>query len=589
MIHRLQEFCNTNKWETYNLANKPGDKIFQIHQNRGFQDETWAYHPRVDEIGPGDFEPCGKQVTVIREVILSKAKGIVTKIQYLQCGHYRTVEVQSKVKTPDQRTPEFEFLLPHQKEAIEFLEENGETGTLEHQMGLGKTITVQVYANEHPENMPCLFVAQAGDLYRVRDEWLEWGGINRKLQAGDMTAILSIPMVYYKGMIPLSQRIVIISWTRLNSPEFKKALEFWQPKMIFVDEIHMYKDPKAQRTKALYSVIKNIQPKSVIGMTGTPVMNKVIEYFPMLNMLKPSIFSTPGVLEQRCIIVNRKPTALHPRYFDWWQENTKDILHRATKESTHIPLPKFQRNYQWVDALSFKGNKMFIDEYNKQLDELDLMLHNHGGVTAKCYIGIFSQLRHWLGLMKLQPSMELIVDWLKLTADSKEKLCIGIHHKFVRQALVGALQDFGCLEMSSENAETKDEIEREFQNNPDKRILIASMIGAGQGRNFQFCKNAIVLERQWNPARERQFEERFHRIMRDPVTRKVRTHFTDEDTVNIDYLLVKDTLDEYFDVMNMLKGQIVDSVCDDDPDEPDVDYIEKLASMVVEKRLKYVG
>ena len=79
--------------------------------------------------------------------------------------------------------------------------------------------------------------------------------------------------------------------------------------------------------------------------------------------------------------------------------------------------------------------------------------------------------------------------------------------------------------------------------------MIASTLAAGEGLNLQFCSDAVILERQWNPANEQQVEGRFHR-------------FGQLNNVSITYMLASGTIDEYFTELVEIKRAIVAATLD---------------------------
>jgi len=66
---------------------------------------------------------------------------------------------------------------------------------------------------------------------------------------------------------------------------------------------------------------------------------------------------------------------------------------------------------------------------------------------------------------------------------------------------------------------------------------------------LQFCSDAVMLERQWNPANEEQAEARFHR-------------FGQENNVFVTYMLATGTIDEYFTELVEKKRSIVAGALD---------------------------
>jgi SNF2 family DNA or RNA helicase len=258
---------------------------------------------------------------------------------------------------------------------------------------------------------------------------------------------------------------------------------------------------------------------------------------------------------------------------------------RETKESVKLPLPKLEVQKQEVSIFDWKSNEMFVKEYNETLDELEKQLDvpqpEYGNI-----MGLMSKLRRSTGMMKVLSIAAMVRDFLE--DNPQEKITIGVHHTTVREWLMKLLENYGTLSMSGEDdAEKKDEIERLFKGSPLHHVLVANILAAGQGRNLQFCRNAIIAERQWNKKLEEQFIGRFHRIVKNPDG-TVKTEFTDADTVNIWIVNAKDTFDEFFDRLVDFKGGVVETA-DELGEEIPLDVLIQLAREVVQKRIKWVG
>ena len=143
------------------------------------------------------------------------------------------------------------------------------------------------------------------------------------------------------------------------------------------------------------------------------------------------------------------------------------------------------------------------------------------------------------------------------------------------QKLAQLLAEYRPLEISDEGAAIKMDRINTFRTNDDRRVIIASIIGAGIGLDIQFCPNVVMMEREWNKSIEDQFEGRFHRI-------------GSVEKVVIDYVMAKETIDEYYDERVKLTGQISGSVLDQDF-AIDNKFMLELAESMVQKRMKYVG
>ena len=54
---------------------------------------------------------------------------------------------------------------------------------------------------------------------------------------------------------------------------------------IIADEAHYLKSPDAKRTKCLMPIIQ--KSKRVLLLTGTPILSRPVELYPLLTMLRP--------------------------------------------------------------------------------------------------------------------------------------------------------------------------------------------------------------------------------------------------------------------------------------------------------------
>jgi SWI/SNF-related matrix-associated actin-dependent regulator 1 of chromatin subfamily A len=58
---------------------------------------------------------------------------------------------------------------------------------------------------------------------------------------------------------------------------------------IILDEVHMIKNPRTLRTKAVKQLCKN--SSCIVALSGTPVINRPLEFWNILNILAPTQFS----------------------------------------------------------------------------------------------------------------------------------------------------------------------------------------------------------------------------------------------------------------------------------------------------------
>ena len=87
-------------------------------------------------------------------------------------------------------------------------------------------------------------------------------------------------------------------------------------------------------------------------------------------------------------------------------------------------------------------------------------------------------------------------------------------------AVARQLSDFRPLTFTGDMAgASRDQVIRQFKEDPSRRILILSLKAGGVGLNLQEASYVFHFDRWWNPAVERQAEDRSHRMGQTvPVT-----------------------------------------------------------------------
>jgi SNF2 family DNA or RNA helicase len=161
------------------------------------------------------------------------------------------------------------------------------------------------------------------------------------------------------------------------------------------------------------------------------------------------------------------------------------------------------------------------------------------------------------------------------------KIVVFAHHHNVvtmlEKSLNNWLSDGGyepCLNLNSSlSGEERQNLVVKFKDT-NARVMIASTLAAGEGLNLQFCSDAVMLERQWNPANEEQAEARFHR-------------FGQINPVSVTYMLASETIDEYFTELVEGKRAIVTSTLDNKEIQWDQSsLLTELANILVTKGKK---
>jgi hypothetical protein len=554
-----------------------------------------SFHYKLSLNSTGDQcvspEKCGKPLQVVFEAP-DMFEGEYTGYTYqiLKCGHTRTIPTEKKVSHSD-RNIMWDRLLPFQKEFVEHAEQANLRILNTCEMGLGKTpmalSVVRENAVEFTDNFTklCIIIVPVGGIYQWEEEAREWFGLNHKITSLEHIQLTPQVVVTNGQLLSPLSKVVIVPWSKISDKRFMDQVKALGIASLIVDECHFFKDPNSNRTKAMQELSKLAGPKAPkLFLSGTVIENRVMELRVVLNQLDPNYFYSWEVLDRMCLHAENKTLSLAPYWRDKFFDRVKPYWYGKKKSEVNIPMPEIEYHTEWTDPFQYDVNSDVVKAYNITLEELAQALEG-GNRDAASIIGLMQQLRHHVGRMKIMAAAMWADEFM--TMFPNEKLCIGIHHIFVREALAKLLAHRNPLQMSSEDPKVKDEIERAFKNG-QSNLLIANIGSAGVGRNFQFCRNALILERQWNRSKEDQFAQRFWRIMKDENGR-VRDHFTVNDTVHITTMNLRQSLDVFMDSMGELKEIICDSTDESVDDIPPEDSIIELARKVVLNRMRYVG
>jgi len=81
----------------------------------------------------------------------------------------------------------------------------------------------------------------------------------------------------------LAKPIIVTNYDILESwlPQLKAGM----PQAVILDEVHYIKSSSAKRTKAVKSLAKDVP--CIIGLSGTPIVNRPIEVYSILKLLLP--------------------------------------------------------------------------------------------------------------------------------------------------------------------------------------------------------------------------------------------------------------------------------------------------------------
>jgi len=172
-------------------------------------------------------------------------------------------------------------LYPYQSEAEAFIEEHRGRVLIADDVGLGKTVEALAWLYAMPELRPAVIVCPASVKLQWPREIKKWLGIDHDK--------ISFLVGTKPSMSDLEgAEIFIVNYDILS--HWLPAIRARSPRAVIFDEIHYIKDSKRNRSKAARRLAQSASVSSVIGLTGTPVLNRPKELWHPLQVINPKVF-----------------------------------------------------------------------------------------------------------------------------------------------------------------------------------------------------------------------------------------------------------------------------------------------------------
>lgn len=316
--------------------------------------------------------------------------------------------------------------------------------------------------------------------------------------------------------------------------------------MIAADECHKMKNPSSQQGKAFLK----LQAKTMIAMTGTPLMNNPLDLFIILKWLGYEKHAFYAFKKHYCVMGGFGGYEIVGyRNLDELQEQLNDIMLRRLKADV-LDLPEKTYIDEYVEMTAkqaviykevtaeIKSNIDNIKMANNPLAELIRMRQATG------YTGILSSTIQESA--KLDRMEELIAD----AVENGNKVVVFSNWTQMTTPIAKRLSKYNPAVITGEiNTDTRQQMIDKFQNNNSCKVIVGTIGAMGTGLTLTAGTVEIFLDHPWNRALYDQAVDRCHRIGQ-------------RNNVTIYNLLCKDTIDERIWQIVNKKGLMSDYMVD---------------------------
>lgn len=411
-------------------------------------------------------------------------------------------------------------------------------------MGLGKTLQVITTLQKFKEegllkNQPALVIAPTTLLSNWKAEIEKFApglqatifhGASRSTDFTDVDVVLTTYGI-----------------ARTDNERIKK--QKWHT--LVIDEAQNVKNAETAQTKA----VKKIPAGIKIAMSGTPVENRLMEYWSIFDFVNPGYLGNTNWFNEEY----SKPIEINQdkKRLDKFRKITAPFIMRRVKTDKTIisDLPDKIENNQYCNLSKEQASlyQSITTDLLKEVEEAEGI--NRRGLVLKLLTILKQVCNHPTHYLKNTSEIVanqsgktmLLLQLLDTIYENNEKVLIFSQYKEMGGLLRSLIQEhFGkkALQLHGGNTrKERDEMVKAFQNNPINDTFILSLKAGGTGLNLTAGNHVIHYDLWWNPAVEAQATDRAFRIGQ-------------QKNVMVHRMITKGTLEEKIDDMLRSKKQL---------------------------------
>jgi len=424
-------------------------------------------------------------------------------------------------------------LFPYQEVGVSFIELSKGRALLGDEMGLGKTAQSLAWLTLHPEKRPVIVICPASMKIPWSREIVKWTPRKRR-----------------DDLLDLNAEVVIL------------------------DECTYIKESKSQRTKATMAVAK--EAPHVLALSGTPILNKPIEFYNVLHLIDPKTFKSQWRFGQQFC------GASHDGYgWKFSGVTNSDTLHfmlqaimiRREKREVLSELPDKRREFIYLGMSNailrthdHAENSLRDAVKDYRASGLSSSVRSERRMLA---ITALNHLRQVVGTAKGEQTLEIV----KPTLEANQKAVIFGHYQVTLDTIEEDLKKSGYgyvrIDGNVTGIKRQDKIDI-FQSDPKCQVMLASIMTMGMGVDLTEASNVFIVDRSWTPAVEEQGEDRLWRLGQ-------------KKDVTVWYLVAENTVDDKMTDLIERKRRIISQIVDGKlPDENNI--MEEVFSMYNHKK-----
>src|SRR5215203_596378 len=417
-------------------------------------------------------------------------------------------------------------LRPFQEVGVEFVEATGGRALIADEMGLGKTSQALAYAVKN--NLRAVIICPASLKPNWAREIKNLSGKRPTVLFGSepstetMISMIRNPaqftLVNYDVIANRTTNIKVTKDKEGFTHEERQERFLWvelinlsKPDLIIIDEGHYFKNVDALRSQAC-RLLKAVR---IVILTGTPVLNRPGELWPMLYLLAPDQFPSHELFLKQYTYDGKSARNVQELH-----ALMKSIMIRRLKKDVVKELPPIVRIPKYHD-LSAKALKLYRKIESGVYETIAEFSPTGQGGDTRAITHILAQIQRLkmvCAIDKVEETADLATELYESgSEDEDRKVLIFTQYKAVAYAIAQRLEiDRECLSFVRRTASgflTVDNNERDalvqrFQTDPKIKYLVVTEKTAKEGHNITAGGHVIFNDLFWTPAGHSQGEGR---------------------------------------------------------------------------------
>ncbi len=403
-------------------------------------------------------------------------------------------------------------LFPYQKEGIEF--SVCKRGVIiADEMGLGKTLQAITTARLKKELFnfkKTLVICPASLKYQWKQEIEKFSSEKALVVEGNKKERYQIYKNSDAFFLIANYEAVLRDVTIIKN---------YPPDLVILDEAQRIKNYETKTSTA----VKSIPRKHSLVITGTPIENRLIDLYSVMNFIDPELLAPLWEFSmQHCYFDKSKKNKI-TGYFNLQalKEKLDKVVIRRLKKDVMAQLPELseitvpielspeqlEMHAGFAQALSIYINKKHKTFYDMQ--RIFQILTSMRMVCDSTYLidketNISPKLKELEEI--LLEKLDIIGQKRKIIIFSEWKTMLHLIENFLKSKNIGYVRLSGDVAVKN-----RGKLIDEFADNPDCLVFLSTEAG-GSGLNLQMADTVINFELPWNPAKKNQRIGRIHRI-----------------------------------------------------------------------------